>query len=334
MENIDLKDEIINNKEGIVKKIYTIRGVQVMLDSDLALLYGYETKKFNQQVKRNMERFPEDFMFQLNMEELITVRSQFVTSQDNSLFSGQDGGRRYLPYVFTEQGVYMLATVLKSDIAVKQSILIIRTFKEMRHYLVENRNMITNQDYLRLSMQVNDIANVVQKHEKEMVTKSYLDEVMEEFISSTKTNEYLLLNGERFSADLVYEKIYGLAKKSIYIIDNYIGVRTLVHLKNIVSSIMIIIFSDNVGKGLTMVEFNDFKSQYPNVNIGFQTTNNKYHDRYIILDYGTTDEVIYHCGASSKDVGNKITSIAKVQDISNFQNMIQELLLNPLLLLK
>ena len=80
-----------------------------------------------------MERFPEDFMFQLNMEELITVRSQFVTSQDNSLFSGQDGGRRYLPYVFTEQGVYMLATVLKSDIAVKQSILIIRTFKEMRH---------------------------------------------------------------------------------------------------------------------------------------------------------------------------------------------------------
>ena len=81
---------------------------------------------------------------------------------------------------------------------------------------------------------------------------------------------------------------------------------------------MIIIFSDNVGKGLTMVEFNDFKSQYPNVNIGFQTTNNKYHDRYIILDYGTTDEVIYHCGASSKDAGNKITSIAKVQDISNF----------------
>ena len=268
------------------------------------------------------------------MVELITVRSQFVTSQDNSLFSGQDGGRRYLPYVFTEQGVYMLATVLKSDIAVKQSILIIRTFKEMRHYLVENRNMITNQDYLRLSMQVNDIANVVQKHEKEMVTKSYLDEVMEEFISSTKTNEYLLLNGERFSADVVYEKIYGVAKKSIYIIDNYIGVRTLVHLKNIVSSIMIIIFSDNVGKGLTMVEFNDFKSQYPNVNIGFQTTNNKYHDRYIILDYGTTDEVIYHCGASSKDAGNKITSIAKVQDISNFQNMIQELLLNPLLLLK
>jgi len=309
MENIDLKDEIINNKEGIVKKIYTIRGVQVMLDSDLAQLYGYETKKFNQQVKRNMERFPEDFMFQLNMEELITVRSQFVTSQDNSLFSGQDGGRRYLPYVFTEQGVYMLATVLKSDIAVKQSILIIRTFKEMRHYLVENRNMITNQDYLRLSMQVNDIDNEeVKKHEKEMVTKSYLD--------------------------VVYEKIYGLAKKSIYIIDNYIGVRTLVHLKNIVSSIMIIIFSDNVGKGLSMVEFNDFKSQYPNVNIGFQTTNNKYHDRYIILDYGTTDEVIYHCGASSKDAGNKITSIAKVQDISNFQNMIQELLLNPLLLLK
>ncbi len=276
-----------------------------------------------------MERFPEDFMFQLTLEE-----AKNLSRSQNATLEGKGSNIKYAPYVFTEQGVYMLATVLKSDIAVKQSILIIRTFKEMRHYLVENRNMITNQDYLRLSMQVNDITNMVQKHEKEMVTKSYLDEVMEEFISSTKTNEYLLLNGERFSADVVYEKIYGLAKKSIYIIDNYIGVRTLVHLKNIVSSIMIIIFSDNVGKGLTMVEFNNFKSQYPNVNIGFQTTNNKYHDRYIILDYGLTDEVIYHCGASSKDAGNKITSIAKVQDISNFQNMIQELLLNPLLLLK
>ena len=167
-----------------------------------------------------------------------------------------------------------------------------------------------------------------------MVTKSEFNEVMKEFVKSNEMNEFLLLNGERFSADVAYEQIYALAKHSIYIIDNYIGVRTLVHLKNVDSSIPIIIFSDNMRKGLSLVEYNDFVNEYDNVNISFQTTNNKYHDRYIVLDFKTVDEVIYHCGASSKDAGNKVTTISKLQDTTNYQNMIKELLLNPVLVLK
>lgn len=322
------------NKNSIAEKIYTIRGSQVMLDSDLAELYGYETKKLNQQVKRNIERFPEDFMFRLTSEELNVLRSQIVTSQDINIFQGKDGGRRYLPYVFTEQGVNMLAAVLKSDIAIQQSILIMRTFKEMRHYLAENQYLISTQDYLRLSKQVNDNAVAIKEIKEESIVKDDLEKVMKEFLNSNIKEEYLFLNGEKFTADLTYAQIYASAKHSIYIIDNYIGLRTLTHLKNISSTIHIMIFSDNLGKGLTKIELNDFENEYSNVNIHFKTTNGKYHDRYIVLDYGTINEVIYHCGASSKDVGNKVTTISKINDITNYKTMIQELLLNQTLSLK
>lgn len=323
-----------SNKNSIAEKIYTIRGIQVMLDSDLAELYGYETKKLNQQVKRNIERFPEDFMFQLTVEELNVLRSQIVTSRDFNIFQGKDGGRRYLPYVFTEQGVNMLAAVLKSETAIQQSIMIMRTFKEMRHYLAENRYLITAQDYLRLSKQVNDNTIAIREIKEESVLKDDLDEVMKEFLNSNIKEDYLFLNGEKFSADLAYTQIYTSAKHSIFIIDNYIGLRTLTHLKNISNKIQIMIFSDNLGKGLTKIELNDFKKEFSNVNVHFKITNGKNHDRYIILDYGTSNELIYHCGASSKDAGNKVTSISKINDITNYRTMIQELLLNQTLSLK
>ena len=120
--------------DDIRSKVYTIRGQQVMLDKDLAEIYGYEVKKLNQQVKRNIERFPEDFMFRLSNSEIDSVRSQIVTSRKKDFFAGQEGGRRYLPYAFTEQGIYMLATVLRGKLAEQQSIFIMRTFRETRHY--------------------------------------------------------------------------------------------------------------------------------------------------------------------------------------------------------
>ena len=119
--------------------IYTIRDQQVMLDFDLAVLYGYELRSMNQQVKRNIARFPDDFMFQLTREELDSVKSQIVISRKDSIFSGQEGGRRTLPYAFTEQGIYMLATVLKGTLAEQQSIKIMRAFREMRHFIANNR---------------------------------------------------------------------------------------------------------------------------------------------------------------------------------------------------
>ena len=132
--------------DDIRSKVYIIRGQQVMLDKDLAEIYGYEVKKLNQQVKRNIERFPEDFMFRLSNSEIDSVRSQIVTSRKKDFFAGQEGGRRYLPYAFTEQGIYMLATVLREKLAEQQSIFIMRTFREMRHYIRQNQQFVTRNE--------------------------------------------------------------------------------------------------------------------------------------------------------------------------------------------
>lgn len=132
--------------DDIRSKVYIIRGQQVMLDKDLAEIYGYEVKKLNQQVKRNIERFPEDFMFRLSNSEIDSVRSQIVTSRKKDFFAGQKGGRRYLPYAFTEQRIYMLATVLRGKLAEQQSIFIMRTFREMRHYIRQNQQFVTRNE--------------------------------------------------------------------------------------------------------------------------------------------------------------------------------------------
>ena len=132
--------------DDIRSKVYIIRGQQVMLDKDLAEIYGYEVKKLNQQVKRNIERFPEDFMFRLSNSGIDSVRSQIVTSRKKDFFAGQEGGRRYLPYAFTEQGIYMLATVLRGKLAEQQSIFIMRTFREMRHYIRQNQQFVTRNE--------------------------------------------------------------------------------------------------------------------------------------------------------------------------------------------
>ena len=132
--------------DDICSKVYIIRGQQVMLDKDLAEIYGYEVKKLNQQVKRNIERFPEDYMFRLSNSEIDSVRSQIVTSRQKDFFAGQEGGRRYLPYAFTEQGIYMLATVLRGKLAEQQSIFIMRTFREMRHYIRQNQQFVTRNE--------------------------------------------------------------------------------------------------------------------------------------------------------------------------------------------
>lgn len=143
--------------DDIRSKVYIIRGQQVMLDKDLAEIYGYEVKKLNQQVKRNIERFPEDFMFRLSNSEIDSVRSQIVTSRKKDFFAGQEGGRRYLPYAFTEQGIYMLATVLRGKLAEQQSIFIMRTFREMRHYIRQNQQFVTRNEMDLLTAKVGTI---------------------------------------------------------------------------------------------------------------------------------------------------------------------------------
>ena len=254
--------EIVKVTEELIKaKTYEVRGYKVMLDFDLANIYGYSTKAFNQQVKNNSERFASDFAFKLTKEEVNNLRSNNLTSSR--------GGSRYLPNAFTEQGIYMLMTILKGDLAVKQSIDLVRTFKKMKDYILENRELIGQRKLLQLSMETTNNRIEISK------------------INSDDDEKWLMYNAKFSSADEVYASIYRQAKVSIYVVDNYIGLRTLVHLKNSQSGVSIILFSDSVGNNkLHNIEFTDFCKEYPNVKISMQKTGGIFHDRFIVLDYG------------------------------------------------
>lgn len=348
MEKMDKKDEImLVNHESLAEKIYIIRGQKVMLDFELAEIYGYETKRFNEQVKNNIEKFDDDFRFQLTKEEWENLRSKISTSKSET----GSGGRRYLPYVFSEAGIYMLMTVLKGELAVKQSKALIRTFKQMKDYIIENQGLIGQREFLQLSMQITsnvvemqglrrDLMNVEDKvaglvdNLGNVVHKSELSELILDLSNPQLKYGFLLLNGEPIEANLAYKDIYSIAKKSIYIVDNYIGVKTLVLLKDIPSSVEITIFSDNVGKGLHTLEYQDFCKEYPFRKVKFQKSGGEFHDRYIIIDWNTDKQRIYHCGASSKDAGQRITTISEVVDQVVYADLINKLLKNPILKLK
>ncbi len=277
-------NEIIEiNKDSIKDKIFIIRGQKVMLDFHLAEIYGYTTSAFNRQVKNNIEKFDDDFRFQLTYDEYFNLICKNCTSSW--------GGTRKLPYAFTEQGIYMLMTVLKGELAVKQSKAIIRLFKEMKDYIIEN-NYVTYNDFTKFALQTNDN---IKRIEDNMVTKNELSIVIEELTDIKIPKEYLILDGEKVEGDLAYQEIYNKAKKSIYIIDNYISLKTLVLLKDINKDIEVIVFTDNINNGLHKLEYEDFYKEY-NIKIEFIKTNNKYHDRYIIIDYKMTSEIIYHSG--------------------------------------
>ena len=334
---------ILINKETIQSKIYIVRGQKVMLDFELAEIYGYTTTKFNQQVKNNIEKFDEDFMFQLTKEEFDNLISKKLTSSW--------GGRRKLPKVFTEQGIYMLMTVLKGELATKQSKALIRTFKQMKDYIIENQDLIGEREYLQLSMQIsqnihttmelrsdlNDVEDQmaeVMDRLSNVVTRSELSEVMNEFGEPHIKRGYLVLNGNPFRADVVYDEIYRQAKKSIFIVDNYIGLKTLEKLINIQNGVDVSIFSDNLAKGLRQNTYVDFCKEYPDLKIQLFHSGGIFHDRYIILDYETDNEKIYLCGASSKDAGGRITSILEDPDRMKYDSMIKDLLKNNQLVLK
>ena len=337
IEAIEVSEEYLKNR------LYVIRGKKVLLDADLAEIYGHSNKKFNEQVRNNIEKFDEDFMFVLTDEELIDLRTNFSSANISSK-------SRYNPRVFTEQGLYMLMTVLKGPLAVKQSKALIRTFKKMKDYILENRELIGQREVLQLSMETanNKIAISKINHDmislekqisdvaeglKDVVTKSELADMMNSFVSEDN-DKWLMFNAKFSSADEVFESIYRNAKSTIYVVDNYIGLRTLVHLKNTPAGVQSIIFSDNVGANkLHSVEFTDFCKEYPTVQIKLQKTGGIFHDRFIVIDYGTADERVFICGASSKDAGAKITAIVEDYGTAKYKSMIASLLKNPPLVL-
>jgi hypothetical protein len=280
------------------------------------------------------------------------LRSKFSTSKSET----GSGGRRYLPFAFTEQGIYMLMTVLKGELAIKQSKALIRTFKQMKDYIVENQGLIGQREFLQLSMQITSMqitSNVVEMQDlrrdlidvedkvaglvdslNNVVHKSELSDLILDLSNPQLKYGFLLLNGQPIEANLAYKDIYSIAKKSIYIVDNYIGVKTLVLLKDVPSSVEVIIFSDNIGKGLHTIEYQVFCKEYPFRKIKFQKSGGEFHDRYIIIDWNSKHQRIYHCGASSKDAGQRITSITEVVDQMIYTDLINKLLKNPILKLK
>lgn len=336
--------EIIEITEEYLRdRLYEIRGRKVMLDADLAAIYGYETKGLNRQVKNNIEKFEDDFMFELSDEEVEYLRCNFCTANI-------DSKSRYNPHVFTEQGLYMLMTVLKGELATRQSKALVRTFKKMKDYIISNQNLIGQREMMQLCMQTADnkieisklrmdLGSVerqmsdVMNQLSDVVTKSDLADMMNSFVND-EDNGWLMYNTKYCSADVAYSSIYSQAKKSVYLVDNYIGLRTLVMLKNAPVGVDIKVFSDNVGNAkLHNVEFKDFCKEYPGINITMQHTGGVFHDRFIVLDYGTKNERVFLCGASSKDAGARITSIVEDFGIQKYDPIIKKLLKNAVLVL-
>ena len=318
---------VILNETDLRSKIYTIRGVQVMLDFDLAEIYGYETKNFNRQVRNNIEKFDEDFMFQLSDDEV----DYFSRCKIFTLNTGLGSNIKYKPYAFTEQGIYMLMTVLKGDLATRQSKMLIRVFKGMKDFIIDTRHLIGQNEIAKLAIQTSqntkDIAVVSQslseiktEIRENMVTKAELSDFIKLFSYESRNEEVLILDGEPFKADLAYQHIYGKAELSIIVIDDYLGLKTLHHLASAKKEVQITIISDNKGKNpLRLSEYNDFLKEYPDIKIRFITSSGRIHDRYIALDFGTENEKLYHCGASSKDAGHKITTITEIKGVSDYK---------------
>ena len=326
---------MIADEQSLRGKIHVIRGKQVMLDTDLAEIYGYTVRAFNQQVKRNIDRFPEDFMFQLKPDEI----PEFLKSQ--IVILNESGNRRgmhikKMPNAFTEQGIYMLMTVLKGNLAIEQSKTLIRMFKSMKDYIIESQQiMITQKEFLALAEKVNSNSVEIEEIKENIVTRANLSDFMKLFDSGIEHDEILILDGEHFKADLAYQKIYRRAKRNIIVIDDYISTKTLQHLLHSKPTVNLTIISENKARPpLRNTEYADFQNENPGRFIDFITTAKKAHDRYIVLDYNTKDLRIYHCGASSKDAGKKITTITQINDKTGYGIMIKDMLANPPLILR
>ena len=267
----------------IESKILTIRNLQVMIDRDLAELYGVETKVLNQAVKRNIERFPEDFMFALEQKE----KDELVTNCDrfNALKHSST-----MPYAFTEQGVAMLSSVLKSDVAVNVNIKIMRAFVAMRHFLQNNAEIFAELKTIRRRQ----IETDVQLKETNNKVNELFDRMDKYHIDDTQG---IFFQGQIFDAYAKFEKFLRSAAKEIILIDGYVDLSVLERLSKKKSGVNVTIYTDPNTK-LTSQDIQKFNAQYPTLTLKYTQ---KMHDRFLIID----GKMLYHIGASLKDLGKK-----------------------------
>ena len=306
-------EENISNEE-IKNLIYTIRGKQVMLDSDVAMLYNSETKKINQAVKRNIDRFPERFCFQLTEEEFSHLRSQIVTLNKNTIHKNLERSflrsqiatlnennsrgkhRKYLPYAFTEQGIAMLSGLLKNDIAIQVSINIMDAFVEMRKFININKNL----------------------YEKVITLENRMDKkfdmVFDQLQLEENIKQRIFFEGQIYNAYSLIIDIIKRANKKILIIDNYIDYSVLKMLTKKKSNVEVIILTSNKSN-IQNIDIQKFNKEYPVLKLSYS---NKFHDRFIVID----NKEMYHLGASIKDLGKKCFGINKIEYLEIVEKII------------
>ncbi len=275
------------SKDDLQAKIFTIRGIQVMLDRDLAVLYGVPTKVLNQAVKRNKERFPETFCFQLNKKEFTNWKSQIVTSNSEKM------GLRHLPHVFTEQGVAMLSTAIRSETAVKVSIQIMETFVRIRQQVRSNDELIHRLIFLE---------------KKQNITEEKVDFILKSMDSESITkSKGIFFDGQLFEAYVFANELIKSAKHSIILIDNYIDETTLLMLSKRNPNCKAIVYTTKISQQLQL-DISKHNAQFPPIEVRMLKSS---HDRFLILD----EKQLYHIGASLKDLGKKWFAFSKLNEI-------------------
>ena len=279
---------VVSDNIKIENMIYEIRGKNVMLDSDLAMLFGYETKQLNRQVLRNINRFPENYCFQITDTEYISLRCQ-----NGTLKNGRGEHRKYLPYVFTEYGITMLAGILKSELAIKMSLRIVDIFITMKNYI--NTSLIEQKYINELTIKNTEDIKLLQESFDKLNTK--------------ESNNHIFYEGQIYDAYSLLIDILSKVKKEIIIIDNYAGKKLFDIIKNI--DVKVKIYTENIDN----ISKEKYEKQYNNLEI---INTNIFHDRFIIID----NKVLYHSGASFKDLGKKCFAITKMED----NNILKELL--------
>ncbi len=288
-----IQNELTN--EDIKSLIYTIRGKQVMLDSDVARLFEYATKDLNRNVKNNIERFPEYYCFQLTNEEYKSLRCKNFALNEN----GRGQHRKYLPYVFTEYGITMLAGLLKSEVAVNVSIRIVNTFIEMRKFLMINGQVfetLTNMEYKLL------------EHDKKF------DEVFNQLQLEETIKQRIFFDGQIYDAYSIIVDIIKRANNKILIIDNYIDDSVLKMLAKKKKNVEVIILTSDKSN-IDNLDIKKFNKEYPILKVA---KINKFHDRFIVID----NKEMYHLGASIKDLGKKCFGINKIEDMEIIEKII------------
>lgn len=295
-ENSNVLDPAAVINADIRSLVYVIRGQQVILDSDLAALYQVETKNFNKAVGRNIERFPEDFRFQLTKEEFDDLRFQIGTSNNR-------GGRRYLPYAFTEQGISMLASVLHSDVAVQASIKIMRAFAEMRRFISNNALLFEQISSIELK-----------QLEYQKSTNERFDRVFQYINNHAESEQKIFFDGQIYDAFSLLVSIIQKASKEIILIDGYVDVDTLDLLAKKKSGVNVRCYTFP-NTTLSKQDISKFNAQYATLTVKKTSV---FHDRFLLLDGKTS----YHIGASLKDAGKKCFGISLLTD----PDMVKELL--------